>query len=894
MTDKVDNVTMTGTVASDAETFGWKTANALHPKMDRSQFRVIGWSNSEGSGFWVMIFLNFDESKKWPGIVHVTGGKVTGSVWVKDYQYIPNLYSALRGESRKPITTNEDTNVQKKARDARWKSFLWRFQQTYSDSYKAISYNVTGGVVVLIVHLKKESSDHAVGHEEISLISPTQDGEKLYGKLSPTSDQLSFSPGWMFTFDDIVKLETYAFGPLPGKEDPDPYENPVRGGTRSHILRGDTVSAINKEFPNIDWRMFEVKKQINSRGELTASVYFKSTVNGAKKLVPMDRESSYQRIWLEGRAVPFPNLWKVSTQENQYTERDAVVQPSSPSPYSNMCQRLDQYLKALESQLPKRSQDGTEDDYYSPIGGKAWEYRDYLIFGKRGTKSTFPSNWAKRAEFVIQGREPGLVMVRNTPPARFTIKSQQVLGGKFVFKPREYKKCYPLSGYSYITNSDKIHNFRVYVSEYEYFMSHLPKIDIPTRTVRFPSYPPNGRPSNMSEQKAAWISDITDGLLEKDQNIGSWTYSGWVEGDPYYQTILATYCATHGCGVSIEHLKSGYDGTKSSSPVHPVITSIMRYHLYFTIRKLVDRMKSGHLGLSKDSIQSIAAEFGATKMVDGSRVKGQEKTFEITVPCKKQTPYLFKLMEDYKTHYIRYINIDSPTKKGMMTPTGLRYINDSIESYVYSVLGAQARTRVSITSPDPSGGSKQCQAVFRQIVEDTISDHSITAGILNMNSAISDTGVVLDLAICPGAWIVPGRMVILEEKIPGYNNNLRVTPQYGISFGLNRKLNRGDTKIQRPTPPTDKSVKYSGTTKSPQEERVESIASEDDDATSDATSDATPKNSREENDARGRRVRSARVERNRAHANRLIVTASITIAGTIAAAIVANYMFGRN
>ena len=44
---------------------------------------------------------------------------------------------------------------------------------------------------------------------------------------------------------------------------------------------------------------------------------------------------------------------------------------------------------------------------------------------------------------------------------------------------------------------------------------------------------------------------------------------------------------------------------------------------------------------------------------------------------------------------------------------------ESVESYVYSVLGAQAKTRWSIVS-DQLGKSLQTQEAFRRIVGDTI------------------------------------------------------------------------------------------------------------------------------------------------------------------------------
>ena len=50
--------------------------------------------------------------------------------------------------------------------------------------------------------------------------------------------------------------------------------------------------------------------------------------------------------------------------------------------------------------------------------------------------------------------------------------------------------------------------------------------------------------------------------------------------------ISAAYIATYLCGISMEHL----DPPKSGD-VPNLITSIMRYHLYYTIRKFIKNLK---------------------------------------------------------------------------------------------------------------------------------------------------------------------------------------------------------------------------------------------------------------------------------------------------------------
>jgi hypothetical protein len=79
---------------------------------------------------------------------------------------------------------------------------------------------------------------------------------------------------------------------------------------------------------------------------------------------------------------------------------------------------------------------------------------------------------------------------------------------------------------------------------------------------------------------------------------------------------------------------------------------------------------------------------------------------------------------------------------------------ESVESYVYSVLGAQAKTRWSIVS-DQLGKSQQKQDAFRQIVNDTIVQTNVNTTITDMRTAVRDTNVVLNMAINPNIILIP-------------------------------------------------------------------------------------------------------------------------------------------
>ena len=122
-----------------------------------------------------------------------------------------------------------------------------------------------------------------------------------------------------------------------------------------------------------------------------------------------------------------------------------------------------------------------------------------------------------------------------------------------------------------------------------------------------------------------------------------------------------------------------------------------------------------------------------------------------------------------------------------LTALGQLLFQQLAESYVYSVLGAQAQTPWAIV--DEGAKSLQTQVVFRKIVNDTIIQDDQTITINDMRRAIMDTKVILNTAITPGIILIPGSLIILKKKIPGFNNILTLG-DYWMKFGENPTVNK--------------------------------------------------------------------------------------------------------
>ena len=146
------------------------------------------------------------------------------------------------------------------------------------------------------------------------------------------------------------------------------------------------------------------------------------------------------------------------------------------------------------------------------------------------------------------------------------------------------------------------------------------------------------------------------------------------------------------------------------------------------------------------------------------------------------TSFLSRLLSSVDHDYLSLIAYES----NGLTSVGRKLFQESIESYVYSVLGAQAKTRWSIVNMGAK--SSQTQDVFHQLVNDTIVQSDPTVTITNMRTAIRDTNVVLNMAITPGVILVPSSMIILKDPIAGYNNILTLAKK-GMTFGKNDDVN---------------------------------------------------------------------------------------------------------
>ena len=308
----------------------------------------------------------------------------------------------------------------------------------------------------------------------------------------------------------------------------------------------------------------------------------------------------------------------------------------------------------------------------------------------------------------------------------------------------------------------------------------------------------------------------------------------WLAGPNFEywpQTLnFAFYCATTGCGVSRrilfeDKMRDGKnDLTDSELKIPPQVRSFFWFHVYFTVRRILFELggPQNSLPLPGDtafsqtenkydipSFERICAEFGISPNADFRFTRGDNhglgSVFEyFSYSGYTKTPFKYPSKETKFAdeggrasdgNLVPYIeNTEArnqyeyflcPVSHGI-TSAGLSRINQSIESFCYAILGSQVDVRSSISGSQ--GSAIETQRQFLSMVEDAIRNPEISKSVQRFQLAIQSAKVRLDLAISPGLWLLPSKMVVNTESVVGYNNKLKKATSF-MRIGVNSDLN---------------------------------------------------------------------------------------------------------
>lgn len=292
------------------------------------------------------------------------------------------------------------------------------------------------------------------------------------------------------------------------------------------------------------------------------------------------------------------------------------------------------------------------------------------------------------------------------------------------------------------------------------------------------------------------------------------------------QFNMAVWFATTACGISVnDHLNHEI----------PMIRSLYRFHTYYQMMKIFKMLQIPlpgdaafneiNNGLNRQKLKELLSEFSLSDEYGFSTFNGWDSwtvpdydpnitdpgyyvnnsniNFMLMQVYTNKTPPMFKsdfekgmanfkyrdtfIKGHVKRHknvfdvitqkpqqtYQHYMSLKSDGSFNRLTRAGISSLNDSIRTYVYCVLGAQAETRTPIV--DCYGTELDAQKQFKKLAEDSYSQHvDIPTSIARYEKAISDTHIRLDYVIAPGLYIISSDMVLKVGSIVNYNNNILI------------------------------------------------------------------------------------------------------------------------
>ena len=126
-----------------------------------------------------------------------------------------------------------------------------------------------------------------------------------------------------------------------------------------------------------------------------------------------------------------------------------------------------------------------------------------------------------------------------------------------------------------------------------------------------------------------------------------------------------------------------------------------------------------------------------------------------------------------------------------LTQSGPSQLNQSIEAFVYCVLGAQVNVCSSILGN--VGRAKEAQRDFLILLEGAIRTPDISKSVQCYQLAIDEAKVCLDFVAAPGTWLMASRIVINTGSVMGYNNQLKQAVA-GMKLGINNDVNNSTKK----------------------------------------------------------------------------------------------------
>ena len=302
---------------------------------------------------------------------------------------------------------------------------------------------------------------------------------------------------------------------------------------------------------------------------------------------------------------------------------------------------------------------------------------------------------------------------------------------------------------------------------------------------------------------------------------------------------LATWCATGGCGVTVDW-----------NEFPPEVRNLLKFHVIFTVRRLLyemdcalpddtgfDQINNPH---NLAGIERIRREFNAPSDFRNKRGsngglgdinaqffhsgrKSKVINLKSATWSNSWPQHLFRFRDEGLSdsnidRVIQYTMNPEPHQEGWfmlrksygLTMAGKGRLNRSIEAFVYCVLGAQVNMRSSITGQ--SGSAQEVKQELINLFEKAIIEEEHSVSAQRYQTAIQSSRAKLDFALAPGLWLLPSDLEMNLTRKVGYNNFLQKATEH-MKLGVNDVNARGASSLQGALrlPPTRDDTSHDGT-----------------------------------------------------------------------------------
>lgn len=274
------------------------------------------------------------------------------------------------------------------------------------------------------------------------------------------------------------------------------------------------------------------------------------------------------------------------------------------------------------------------------------------------------------------------------------------------------------------------------------------------------------------------------------------------------QLNFAVWCATTGCGVSAkDHLR--LDGISGA---------LYRFHVYYAIRRILSTLKAPlpqdqawgafENPYDRRAYERICSEFGVSPNTDwrrhgvnhglgrmynywsnnGYHVASGEYNGNV-VSFQKKTAngviHIDYIKQDDNIASNAWTTFILDKSEGFTRP-GVERLNDSIRTYVWAILGAQAQTRTGILG---EGTAFDAQKQFLANVEDAISSPvDLPSSIKRYQDVLQYASSKVDFVVGFGLYMTPSNMELHMGQVDGYNNEIVVATK-DQKLGVNETVN---------------------------------------------------------------------------------------------------------